>query len=419
MIRWQDLEPARVERTVKLLIKGLYPSAQGIDGRGGDDGRDIVWHSPQGLVIFEVKSHTARLTKGQKRKIAGSLAKAAAHGPVRWELIIPLEPSPSEESWFDELRSQHSDITLVWQGRDWLDLQFARRPELRRYVEGAKSELLQRATEYRQEEDVLARGLTDVASRLGRLDRHAQELSPYWRIDMATQPGTQTFTISPRIPDAATLDPIVFTPEFSFPDDDPQAADTAKRLRRALDYGGSIAVHGRHIERVTVDASEDARRLLDADRHEQPGAIERLELSGAIHNEGLPLPHKLVVETEAGDVLASIDMQMNQRTCGSRGVTLTSTDATDMLRTHQLIDHTTNGRRPQAFTLDLRVQSPVNRWPWAVRPIAEFLLAFTSGARVRMRLGAADIGHADLAEHPTAEMFTSIAELIIALDEVQ
>lgn len=84
-------------------------------------------------------------------------------------------------------------------------------------MEGAESELLQRAMEYRQEEDVLARGLPDIASRLGRLDRHARELSPYWRIDMATQRGMQTFTISPRIPDAATLDPIVSHPSSRSP----------------------------------------------------------------------------------------------------------------------------------------------------------------------------------------------------------
>lgn len=110
---------------------------------------------------------------------------------------------------------------------------------------------------------------------------------------------------------------------------------------------------------------------------------------------------------------------MNQRTCGSRGVTLISTDATGMLRTHQLIDRSVEGRVRPTFTLDLQVQSPVNRWPWAARPVAEFLLAFTLGARLRMRRGDANVGHADLAEHPTAELFTSIAELIIALDDIQ
>lgn len=52
-----------------MLVRELYPRAQGIDGRGGDGGRDIVWSSPDGLVIFEVKSHTDRLTRGQKNEI--------------------------------------------------------------------------------------------------------------------------------------------------------------------------------------------------------------------------------------------------------------------------------------------------------------------------------------------------------------
>lgn len=109
MIRWEGLDPARVERAVKLLLRRLHPDAQGIDGAGGDDGRDIQGTGPDGLVIFEVKSYASRLTGSQKRKIRRSLAKAAAHSPVRWVVVVPLDPSPAEQSWFDGPRTRCGD----------------------------------------------------------------------------------------------------------------------------------------------------------------------------------------------------------------------------------------------------------------------------------------------------------------------
>ncbi len=166
MIRWQDLDPLTVERAIKLLIRRLHPTAQGIDGAGGDGGRDIRWDSAEGLVIFEAKSYPTRLLKSAKRKIEGSLTEAAAHGPVRWVLVIPLDPTPAEESWFDDLRAKFPGIALEWRGRDWLDGHFAEHADLRRYVEGSDYDLLQRARELDHERAALANGATDLVARV-------------------------------------------------------------------------------------------------------------------------------------------------------------------------------------------------------------------------------------------------------------
>ncbi len=168
MIRWQkNLDPATVERAIKVLIRRLQPTAQGIDGAGGDDGRDIRWDTPEGLVIFfEVKSYTARLTKSAKGKIQGSLTRAATHGPVRWVLVIPLDPTPAEESWFDDLRAKFPEMALEWRGRDWLDGHFAEHADLRRYIEGSDYDLLQRARELDYEQAALANGVTDLVARV-------------------------------------------------------------------------------------------------------------------------------------------------------------------------------------------------------------------------------------------------------------
>lgn len=64
MIQWKSVtvDPVRFERAVKVLIRRLHPTAQGMDGSGGDVGVDIWMQTDHGPVIFEVKSFATRLT---------------------------------------------------------------------------------------------------------------------------------------------------------------------------------------------------------------------------------------------------------------------------------------------------------------------------------------------------------------------
>ena len=262
VIHWHRLDPAKVERAVKILIVELYPGAQAIDGAGGDDGQDLRWCSPNGLVIIEVKSHTDRLTASRKRKIKKSLGNAAGHEPVRWELVTPLDPSPAELQWFDSLRASHAGVELIWRDRAWLDGQFARREHLRRMVEGSEYTLLQRAAEFDREQAVLAGGLSDLTDRVRVLSARADELSAGWGIDFAASDGGTTVTVSERFPGAAVHDPLRFTPVFDFPDDDPLAVETRASLDLALDYGIGFTVAQPYLQRIDVDASDETLRLL-------------------------------------------------------------------------------------------------------------------------------------------------------------
>lgn len=414
MIRWQDLDPERIERAVKMLIRELHPAAQGIDGAGGDDGRDIRWDSPEGLVIFEVKSFTDRLHPARRRQITASLERAAVHNPVRWVLIMPLDPSPREERWFDSLRSRFPDIALEWRGRDWLDGQFGQHAQLRRYVEGPQYELLERAAEFGLEQTVLARGLPDVAARLRRLEQHADELSPFWRMDMATTPtGTQVFTLSARHPSAATLDPITFRPVLSFPPDDQNATRSAQQLQEALDYGGDVTISGQYVERVEIEASDETRRLVGADRHD----VGRLQMRSLESNEGLPLPCTVEVLEPHGAVVGSLDVQLARRVHGQRGMTVSGTDQSGVLTVSQFIDY----RREQQTlgTLRFNIASPVGRLPYAVRPVANFLLALAPGSRVLLRLGSVDVGYAEIDDAVDTETLKPIAQTVMAFHELQ
>src|SRR6266508_3537753 len=184
-IRWEGLDPDTIEQAIKALIIEKYPEARPIDGRGGDRGRDVRWDSPDGLVIVEIKSFSTRLTPARRREIERSLAQAAKHKPTRWELVLPLDHSPSEETWFDNLRAKYPTFELVWRGVTWLNLAFSTREHLRRLVEDESYELLQRAREFDREREVPAT-VADVISRMTTLTERSGELSPYWRTDYFT-----------------------------------------------------------------------------------------------------------------------------------------------------------------------------------------------------------------------------------------
>ena len=97
-IRWDYLEPKGYEDMVSVLLIRLHPTGQRIDGKGGDDGRDVqIVGGKDGLitVAFELKSFTGRMTPSRKKQVERSLDRAAALRPARWTLVVPIDPTPA------------------------------------------------------------------------------------------------------------------------------------------------------------------------------------------------------------------------------------------------------------------------------------------------------------------------------------
>lgn len=413
MIRWQDLDPAKVERAIKALLRRQHPMAQGVDGSGGDEGRDTSWCSPEGLVIFEVKSYTSRLTNSAKRKIKASLVNAVKHQPVRWCLIVPLDPSPAEEAWFGNLRQEYPGVELEWRGRDWLDEQFAAHEELRRMVEGSDYALLQRAREMGQEQAVLTRGVPDVLDRYRVLSARALELSTYWRADVTTSQDGITLTWRERFPGAATLDPVTLTPHFSFPLCDPAAQQARTQLRRAIDFGGDVTVPGLYVERIDVEASEETRSLW-ADLG--PGPDGSLRFVSTEHNIGLPLVCRLELLDAQDRVRLGTDITLTRRLPGRRGITLTGSDNSGTLQVQLVIGVDEDGT--PLGSVHLTYEPVVGRFPYAVNPALQLLREGQEGDRLVVSLGPGRLGHAPLNTEALADL-RPLANLVAALSRLQ
>ena len=86
-----------------MLISRLNPSAQRIDGKGGDGGRDVQMPTDEGLVLYQLKSFDGRMERPQRRQEERSLARAAQLEPIRWCLVVRIDPTPGELEWFEAL----------------------------------------------------------------------------------------------------------------------------------------------------------------------------------------------------------------------------------------------------------------------------------------------------------------------------
>ena len=182
-IRWDDFWPQGYEDMVSVLLSRLHPDAQRIDGKGGDGGRHVqIVHGQDGLVTdaLELKSFTGRMTSGRRKQVESSLNRAAALGPARWTLVVPIEPTPAEEKLFRHLRAGYCFPT-AWYGKTWPDKRMSAFPDIRRYfVEGAKDEVFRLLLELREEQ---AR-VTDVHDAVGPLRTLRERLNESVSVSM-------------------------------------------------------------------------------------------------------------------------------------------------------------------------------------------------------------------------------------------
>lgn len=224
-IDWHAPEVKAVNEDMNsVLVQRLHPTAVRIDGSGGDGGRDVQLVTDEGLVIFQLKDFTGRLsTGGRRRQIVRSLEKAATHKPIRWELVVPIDPTPEELAWLEE-EAARFDFPCVWRGRTWLDGQHARFPEIHRYfVERAADEVIRLLEVIREPAagDPLSvvSSITKASKRLAEIDPHytfevtvgrRPELPPGGIAWMATTDSV-TVIARPRYAGALADRPIGFT----------------------------------------------------------------------------------------------------------------------------------------------------------------------------------------------------------------
>lgn len=379
-IRWEELAPGRYEDAVAILIQTLHPTAQRIDGSGGDGGIDVMVRTDEGLRIFQLRYYTGRIDarSGRRRHIEESLRKAQKHDPVQWHLVVPIDPTPGERSWFEGLQGQY-DFDLEWLDRTWLDARMAEHPQVARYLfSDPHREAVELVTEMRGEaQAALDAGVPDLAERATTLASRANELDPYYGLDLTVRNGDAYVSPRARYGNAWKDSPIVFRLKGEFPPDD-TGRGASRNLQQAIDFGAPFTLTSDHIQAVEVEGGplgwaeymEERFAAGRSDVHLRLGAKERDE----------PLEALLRVERD-GRPARTVPVSFRELSGGERGGRLAGTDPNDSLRTEIYFD-----MQEKRVTAHFTYVHP-EALPAAVVPVIETLRALVPPAQVTFLAG--------------------------------
>jgi hypothetical protein len=332
VLNWEDPDPKRTERGIQMLLRRRYSGLRSLDGAGGDGGRDAQLVTSDGRTVFEIKSF-GRLTSSRRRQVEKSLRAAVASAPDmdRWVLVLPMNMTPtrpgergSEEAWFnDSLPKLAPGVDLDWWGLDWLDGQVAENMGVQRYIEGVDGQLLERAREFKMEQEVLTGGADDLHARAANLARRVDEISMFWTLDVAVRNGGTQTTLRAKDPEAHILDPITITPTITFRTDAPEDDRLRQRFEHTLAFGGSVDVPAGYVTDLEIDASDEAKLLFSA---ADPEDSEFTLVSQRVQVER-PIRCAYQVLDADGRIISQFPVFLRERTSGARGATLYGSDA--------------------------------------------------------------------------------------------
>ena len=135
-IEWTRKTADEVEDAVSMILCRLNPAAFRVRPSRGDGGIDVCVPKGDGhYEVYQVKKFAENLSPNQKRQIAKSHLQlrnfAAEHGWTidRWYLVLPLDPTPENVQWFEELASEGS-FPCEWRGLSHVEGWVAQFPDV-------------------------------------------------------------------------------------------------------------------------------------------------------------------------------------------------------------------------------------------------------------------------------------------------
>jgi len=271
-VDFDRLSPGQYEDMVSVLLSRVL-QAHRVDGSGGDGGRDCYFTDSRGTDAYEMKSFTGRMTRGRRQQVKRSLDRAMEKSPRTWTLIVPIDPTPAEQEWFNSLR-ECAPATLEWRGKTWLEEQLAGHPDIPWYFAGAADEVMRLLTDIAREEALPADAAGLAARFIGAVSR-LNEIDPYYLFEYTVTDGGSTVTARPRYPDAPRDRPIQVSTKLRF-DESPASREVQAALDEFMVFGTRVNVPAANVDEVIVNApgglgGDFSRGELILDGSFQPG----------------------------------------------------------------------------------------------------------------------------------------------------
>ena len=127
-VEWTRIEPGDIEQVVAILLCRENPAAVRVRPSRGDGGIDILvpLDGTATVAVYQVKSFTANLTRGQKAQAERSFRRLMDYAAVRglrvaeWYLTLPVNPTNENLEWLEGFTAGHG-LLAQWRGLDFLE----------------------------------------------------------------------------------------------------------------------------------------------------------------------------------------------------------------------------------------------------------------------------------------------------------
>ena len=371
-VHWETVDQTTCEAMLKVLIKRLYPTVQAIDGSGGDGGIDLLMRTENGLVIYQIKSFTGRLTGGRRQKVARSLEKASRHEPVNWHLVVPIDPTRGELEWFESLTKPYP-FTCAWDGKTWVDSKMAQHPEIADYYlhDGEPQVIgMLRAILGSNPASASLDRVREIVARLNTLD-------PHYKFRVTVEPdGAIGWAAFPRYPGAREDRPAA-TARLAFPNT-PDGTHARRMVEELFDYGTPCVLNPEYVAGVTLHVPIGI---------EQTYTGGTLALSASVAEPQQPIGAALRAVDAHGSILAQLSLEETERTAGRRGVRLMLRDKSAALSVQARFDASDG-----SGTMTVQYDHPQEFSPLDLLPAAKFWEAIGQADHLALLVNGETIG---------------------------
>jgi hypothetical protein len=98
-VEFSRLSSKQYEDMISVLLSRIRQTHR-VDGSGGDGGRDCYFSAENGTDVYELKSFLGRMNDVRRQQVVRSLQRALKGSPRTWSLVVPIDPTPKEQEWF-------------------------------------------------------------------------------------------------------------------------------------------------------------------------------------------------------------------------------------------------------------------------------------------------------------------------------
>lgn len=403
-VPWVTLAPEQTERLAGVLLCRTHPNALRLRPSRGDGGIDIFDPADgEHVDVYQVKSFATSLTSSRKQQIKKSLARVFLNSSVlvrRWYLVVPLNPTPEEYAWFEELTSAFG-FHCYWYGLDRLESLAAGHPDVIEYylgdgrvrLESAISQLrdlaglTQRPTGELLTPAEITSPLESVYAALNRDDPHFRyEFQVTETIPPVAHMLDHPWLVASHsnLHDGVCVTHHIFARYLMATEDAPIAltfnvqsgrfdAATAEAWGRALQYGTDVQLPSGTVTDLHI---------------EMPGGLggtfseAALWMSGSPASNAQPYRLKLRLIDTTGAVVAEAIVEMESVTRGRRGLRAHGKErggAFDL----EILTEVDDAGNPRACEFSVAVNDLVGLQPAAVRSGVVFLGAVHAPNRLQ------------------------------------